>query len=292
MNSKNKDTGQAVETVKLSDLRPFPDNPFKVSDNDELQAMAESIKDYGILTPLIVRPVENGYEVISGHRRMAAAAKAGAENVPAFVRSMDRDTAVIALVDSNLHREHILPSEKAFAYKMKLDAIKHRGERTDLSDSRSCGQPVHKSRDDISDNESGRQVQRFIRLTELIPPVLAMVDEGRIAFSPAVELSYLKPEEQAALHEAMGAEDRTPSLSQSQRMRSLSSDGRLGHNDIHTIIQEEKANQKEHVKFKTENIRGYFPKNYSVRQMEQVIMELLAGWRQKRERAARNRDAR
>jgi ParB family chromosome partitioning protein len=273
---------ETIKNIPLAELHPFPQNPFSVREDAEL---SDSIRDYGVISPLVVRPLSSGgYEIISGHRRMAACEAAGIDTVPAFVRELDDTAAVIALVDSNLHREHVLPSEKAYAYKLKLEAIKHQGV--------ACGQLVHKSRDEIANSESGRQVQRYIRLTELMPPILQMADEGKIAFSPAVELSYLTPQEQADLLEAMEAEDRTPSLSQSQRMKRLSADGRLDMDTIFSIMNEEKPNQKEQIKIKTENVKGYFPKGYTARQMEQTILKLLAEWQQRRERAARNRDAR
>jgi ParB family chromosome partitioning protein len=274
-----KDT---IKTIPIAELHPFPENPFAIREDIELQ---ESIRDYGVISPLVVRPLESGgYEIISGHRRKAACEAAGIAAVPAFVRELDRDTAVIALVDSNLHREHILPSEKAHAYKLKLDAIKHQGV--------ACGQLVHKSRDEISDSESGRQVQRYVRLTELIPEILQMVDEDKIAFSPAVELSYLTPQEQGNLLETMESEDRTPSHSQAIRMHRLSAERRLDMDTIFAIMTEEKPNQKEQVKLKTESIRQFFPKGYSPRQMQDVILRLLQDYQQKRLRAERNRDSR
>lgn len=270
---------ETIRAIPLSELHPFPGNPYKVIDDEELQAMADSIRDYGVISPLVVRPRdEGGYEIISGHRRKKACEKAGIDTVPAFVRDMDRDTAVIALVDSNLHREHILPSEKAFAYKMKLEAIKHQGI--------ACGQLVHKSRDLVAENnESGRQVQRYIRLTELIPPILQMVDDGRIAFSPAVELSYLAEKEQYNLLETIESEDCTPSLSQAQRMKKLSQDGKLDTDAIFAIMTEEKPNQKEQIKLPKDRIKKFFPKDYTAKQMEEVIMKLLADWQRKRERS-------
>lgn len=270
---------ETIRAIPLSELHPFPGNPYKVIDDEELQAMADSIQDYGVISPLVVRPRdEGGYEIISGHRRKKACEKVGLDTVPAFVRDMDRDTAVIALVDSNLHREHILPSEKAFAYKMKLEAIKHQGI--------ACGQLVHKSRDLVSENnESGRQVQRYIRLTELIPPILQMVDDGRIAFSPAVELSYLAEKEQYNLLETIESEDCTPSLSQAQRMKKLSQDGKLNTDAIFAIMTEEKPNQKEQIKLPKDRIKKFFPKDYTAKQMEEVIMKLLADWQRKRERS-------
>ena len=270
---------ETIRAIPLSELHPFPENPYKVLDDEELQAMADSIRDYGVISPLVVRlRDEGGYEIIAGHRRKKACEKAGIDTVPAFVRDMDRDTAVIALVDSNLHREHILPSEKAFAYKMKLEAIKHQGI--------ACGQLVHKSRDLVAENnESGRQVQRYIRLTELIPPILQMVDDGRIAFSPAVELSYLAEKEQYNLLETIESEDCTPSLSQAQRMKKLSQDGKLNTDAIFAIMTEEKPNQKEQIKLPKDRIKKFFPKDYTAKQMEEVIMKLLADWQRKRERS-------
>lgn len=270
---------ETIRAIPLSELHPFPGNPYKVIDDEELQAMADSIRDYGVISPLVVRPRdEGGYEIISGHRRKKACEKAGIDTVPAFIRDMDRDTAVIALVDSNLHREHILPSEKAFAYKMKLEAIKHQGI--------ACGQLVHKSRDLVAENnESGRQVQRYIRLTELIPPILQMVDDRRIAFSPAVELSYLAEKEQYNLLETIESEDCTPSLSQAQRMKKLSQDGKLDMDMIFAIMTEEKPNQKEQIKLPKDRIKKFFPKDYTAKQMEEIIMKLLADWQRKRERS-------
>ena len=270
---------ETIRAIPLSELHPFPENPYKVLDDEELQAMADSIRDYGVISPLVVRlRDEGGYEIIAGHRRKKACEKAGIDTVPAFVRDMDRDTAVIALVDSNLHREHILPSEKAFAYKMKLEAIKHQGI--------ACGQLVHKSRDLVAENnESGRQVQRYIRLTELIPPILQMVDDGKIAFSPAVELSYLAEKEQYNLFETIESEDCTPSLSQAQRMKKLSQDGKLDMDMIFAIMTEEKPNQKEQIKLPKDRIKKFFPKDYTAKQMEEVIMKLLTDWQRKRERS-------
>lgn len=279
---------ETIKTIAIGDLRPFPDNPFSVREDLEL---LDSVQKYGVISPLVVRPLESGgYEIISGHRRMAACEAAGMDKVPAFVREMDDTTAVIALVDSNLHREYVLPSEKANAYKMKLEAIKKQGERTDLSEKATCGQVVHKSRDEVSESESGRQVQRYIRLTELIPQILQMVDEGKIAFSPAVELSYLPTEQQEDLLETMESEDRTPSHAQAIRMRKLSATGVLDMDTIFEIMTEEKGNQKEQVKLKVDSIRKFFPKSYNPRQMEDVIMKLLDEWQRKREQ--RNRDAR
>ena len=262
-----------IVIVPLAELHPFPGNPFQIREDKELQ---ESIHNYGIISPLVVRPrADGGYEIISGHRRKAACEAAGHDTVPVIVRELDEAAAIIALVDSNLHREHILPSEKAYAYRMKLDAIKHQGV--------TCGQVVHKSRDTVSDTESGRQVQRYIRLTELIPQIVQMVDDGRIALSPAVELSYLSQQEQTNLLETMESEDRTPSLSQSQRLRRLSADGQLTMDAIFAIMTEDKPNQREKITLKAESIRGYFPKGYTAPQMQEVIIKLLVDWQRKRE---------
>jgi len=279
---------ETIKNIAVSDLHPFPDNPFSIREDMEFQ---QSIEEYGIISPLVVRPLESGgYEIISGHRRTAACEAAGIDKVPAFVREMDDTAAVIALVDSNMYREYVLPSEKANAYKMKLEAIKRQGERTDLSGNATCGQTVHKSRDEVAQSESGRQVQRYIRLTELIPQILQMVDEGKIAFSPAVELSYLQENEQADLLETMESEDRTPSHAQAIRMKQLSANGQLDMDKIFEIMTEEKPNQKEQVKLKVDNIRQFFPKGYDTRRMEEIIMKLLSEWQRKR--AERNRDAR
>ena len=285
---------EQVKNIAITELHPFPDNPFSVREDTDLQ---DSIRDYGVISPLVVRPLESGgYEIISGHRRKSACELVGIDKVPAFVRNLDDNTAVIALVDSNLHREHILPSEKAFAYKMKLNAIKRQGERTDLSGVPTSRQPVGKSESaDIvghESSESGRQVQRYIRLTELNPQILKMVDDDKIAFTPAIELSYLTEQEQADLLETMECEDRTPSHSQALQMRRLSADGQLDMDRIFKIMTEEKPNQAEQIKIKTDSIKAFFPKNYSIKQMQDTIIKLLTEWQLKRERAARNRDAR
>jgi ParB family chromosome partitioning protein len=285
---------EVIKNIPIVDLHPFPGNPFTIRDDVDL---LESVRSYGVISPLVVRPFESGgYEIISGHRRKAACDQAGIDKVPAFVRNLDNDTAVIALVDSNLHREQILPSEKAFAYKMKLEAIKRQGERTDLKADSTSRQVVGKleSADivGLEAAESGRQVQRYIRLTELNPQILQMVDDEKIAFSPAIELSYLTEQEQYDLLETMVCEDRTPSLSQSQQMRRLSAEGRLDMDTIFKIMTEEKPNQIELIKLKTDSIKSFFPKGYTPRQMENTILKLLADYQLKRERAAKNRDAR
>ena len=240
--------------IPVSKIHPFEGNPYKVLDNDEMNTLICSIQEQGILTPIIIRPIENTdeYEVISGHRRLHATVKAVMKEVPAFIYAVTRDEAAIMLVDSNLHREHILPSEKAFAYKLKLEAMKHQGI--------TCGQVGHKSRDEISDTDSGRQIQRYIRLTYLIPELLDLVDEEKIALTPAVELSYLTDEEQYALLGVIEVEDRTPSLSQAVRFKKLSQTGNLSDDDIETIMQEDKANQKPMFKVSMEKLQEIAPR--------------------------------
>ena len=268
---------QDFKVLKTKDLYPFPDNPFHVAEDETLSELAESIKEFGIVTPIITRPKEdgNGYEVIAGQRRVRASELAGINTVPAFVLPLDRDRAIITLVDSNLQRENILPSERAFAYKMKSEAMKRQGFRTDLTSS----QVVTKLRTDDKVAQGfgvGRMtVQRFIRLTELIPPILRMVDEGKIALTPAVELSFLKKDEQENLFAPMESEEATPSLSQAQRMKSLSQSGRLDMDTIFAIMTEEKGNQKETLKINTSKLKKYFPKNTTPKQMEETIIKLL-----------------
>ena len=268
---------QDFKVLKTKDLYPFPDNPFHVAEDETLSELAESIKEFGIVTPIITRPKEdgNGYEVIAGQRRVRASELAGINTVPAFVLPLDRDRAIITLVDSNLQRENILPSERAFAYKMKSEAMKRQGFRTDLTSS----QVVTKLRTDDKVAQGfgvGRMtVQRFIRLTELIPPILRMVDEGKIALTPAVELSSLKKDEQENLIATMESEEATPSLSQAQRMKSLSQSGRLDMDTIFAIMTEEKGNQKETLKINTSKLKKYFPKNTTPKQMEETIIKLL-----------------
>lgn len=278
---------ETVIAIPVEQLYPFPENPYKVADNEELQAMIDSIKAYGVISPLVVRPRdEGGYEIISGHRRRVVCEKAGILIIPAFVRDMDRNAAIIALVDSNLHREYVSPSEKAWAYKLKLDAIKAQGQRNDLSEPSTCDQVGQKSREKIASEvgTSSTQVQRYIRLTELIPPILEMVDDGKIAFSPAVELSYLSEQEQTDLLETMRSEDSTPSLSQAQRMKKLSATDKLDMDEIFGIMTEEKPNQKEQIKLRREVIKRFFPKDYTALQMEQTIIKLLGEWQKRRER--------
>ena len=281
---------QDFKVLKTKDLYPFPDNPFHVAEDETLSELAESIKEFGIVTPIITRPKEdgNGYEVIAGQRRVRASELAGINTVPAFVLPLDRDRAIITLVDSNLQRENILPSERAFAYKMKSEAMKRQGFRTDLTSS----QVVTKLRTDDKVAQGfgvGRMtVQRFIRLTELIPPILQMVDEGKIALTPAVELSFLKKDEQENLFATMESEEATPSLSQAQRMKKLSQSGRLDMDTIFAIMTEEKGNQKETLKINTSKLKKYFPKDTTPKQMEETIIRLLERELQRK----RSRDSR
>ena len=281
---------QDFKVLKTKDLYPFPDNPFHVAEDETLSELAESIKEFGIVTPIITRPKEDGdgYEVIAGQRRVRASELAGINTVPAFVLPLDRDRAIITLVDSNLQRENILPSERAFAYKMKSEAMKRQGFRTDLTSS----QVVTKLRTDDKVAQGfgvGRMtVQRFIRLPELIPPILQMVDEGKIALTPAVELSFLKKDEQENLFATMESEEATPSLSQAQRMKQLSQSGRLDMDTIFAIMTEEKGNQKETLKINTSKLKKYFPKNTTPKQMEETIIKLLEREMQRK----RNRDSR
>ena len=273
---------EKVQNIPLEDLQPFENHPYKVADDEEMKQMIESIERVGTISQALARPLDNGkYELISGHRRMAACKALGLETMPVIVRDMTDDEAVITMADANLQRETILPSEKAFAYKMKMEALKHQG--------RTSGQLVQKwSRENISDTESGRQVQRFIRLTELIPQLLEMVDEKKIAFNIGVELSYLQKDEQKDLLETIESEDCTPSLSQAQRMKKLSQSGELNMDVIFNIMTEEKANQKEQLRFMEEDIRKYFPKNYTKADMQKTIISLLEKWQKQRERNRRD----
>ena len=281
---------QDFKVLKTKDLYPFPDNPFHVVEDETLSELAESIKEFGIVTPIITRPKEdgNGYEVFAGQRRVRASELAGINTVPAFVLPLDRDRAIITLVDSNLQRENILPSERAFAYRMKSEAMKRQGFRTDLTSS----QVVTKLRTDDKVAQGfgvGRMtVQRFIRLTELIPPILQMVDEGKIALTPAVELSFLKKDEQENLFATMESEEATPSLSQAQRMKSMSQSGQLDMDMIFSIMTEEKGNQKETLKINTSKLKKYFPKDTTPKQMEETIIRLLERELQRK----RSRDSR
>ena len=281
---------QDFKVLKTADLYPFPDNPFHVVEDEMLSELSESIKEFGIVTPIITRPKEdgNGYEIIAGQRRVRASELAGINTVPAFVLPLDRDRAIITLVDSNLQRENILPSERAFAYKMKSEAMKRQGFRTDLTSSQ-VGTKLRTDDKVAQGFGIGRMtVQRFIRLTELIPPILQMVDEGKIALTPAVELSFLKKDEQENLFATMESEEATPSLSQAQRMKTLSQSGRLDMDTIFAIMTEEKGNQKETVKIGMERLKKYFPKGTTPKQMEDTIIKLLERELQRK----RNRDSR
>lgn len=280
---------EKVTDMPLSELHPFPDHPFQVRDDDAMKETVESIKEYGVLVPAIVRPrADGGYELISGHRRKHACELAGLPTMPVIVRDLDDDAATIIMVDSNIQRENILPSERAKAYKMKLDAIKHQGERTDLS----CDQVGYKLVDGkksvqiVADQagESKTQVQRFIRLNELTPELQQMVDDKKIAMTPAVELSYLKPEEQTLLLDTIESEQATPSLSQAQRLKKFSQDGHLNEDSMLAIMSEEKKPEKNDLTIKADKLQKYFPKSYTPQQMEQVIIRLLDGWQKKRQR--------
>ena len=273
-----------AEQLAVDKLRPFDGHPFKVVDNEEMDQLVWSILTQGLLTPLVVRPLPNGeYEVISGHRRLHACKKAGIETVPALITDMDRDAAAIALVDSNLHREKILPSEKAFAYKLKLEALKHQGTSSQVGTKLRSDEMIAQQTGD-----SRNQVQRYIRLTNLIPSILQMVDEGKIALTPAVELSYLTETEQADLLETMESEDCTPSLSQAQQLKALSQRGELTMDDIFNLLCQPKANQKEKVSFFRDDIRSFFPPHYSTARMQSTIVELLKGYQRSWQRGDRD----
>ena len=271
---------EIIKNIEISSLVPFENHPFKERSGLEQEELLESIKETEFHEPITVRFLSEGkYEIISGHRRVEACKKLGLSKIPATIKELSKDEAIVAMVDFNIHREHLLYSEKAFAYKMKLEALKHQG--------KTYGQVVHKSRDNISDTESGRQIQRYIRLTHLIPELLKMVDEERIAFTPAVELSYLPENEQKKLVAEIEYADATPSLSQAQRLRKFSEQGRLSVDTIFAVLSEEKPNQKEQVRFLTEDIRKYFPQNYSNKDMQNTIIRLLEKWQRQRERNAR-----
>lgn len=276
--------------MPLSDLHPFEGHPFKVLDDELMEQTVESIKQIGVVSPLIVRPdPEGGYEILSGHRRLHAAQLAGLETVPVIVKEMDDDAAIIFMVDSNLQRENILPSERAFSYKMKLEAMKHQGERADLqpeTTSRQLGKKLQTSVAVMSEEmgESQRQIQRFIRLTNLIPEILDMVDEKKIAFNPAVELSYLKPSEQKEFLEAMDYAQASPSLSQAQRLKKLSQEGGCTLDAMCEVMNEIKKDELDHVTIKNEVLRKYFPKSYTPKQMQDTIIRLLEKWQRSKQR--------
>lgn len=277
---------ERVRDIPLNELHPFKDHPFKIQNDDEMKRLMESIQKFGTLTPALARPLpEGGYELISGHRRLAACQVLGVETMPVIVREMTDDEAVIAMVDANLQREHILPSEKAFAYKMKLDAIKHQGKASVQVAEKLLS--VEKVADDAG--ESKDQVRRYIRLTYLIPELLEMVDENKIAFNPAVEISYLEQSEQRVLLNAMELNDCTPSHAQSIRLKKLSQEGVLQDQTIYDILAEQKPNQQEQYKFKREDIRKYFPQSYTDKQVCDTVIKLLEQWQRRRER---DRDSR
>ena len=280
---------ERVQKIPISELVPFTDHPFKVVDDEAMLRTTESIAQYGVLTPLIARPLEDGtYEIISGHRRVHAAQAAGLTEVPVIVRDMDDDAATVLMVDSNLQREHILPSERAFAYKMKMEAIKHQGERTDLQLEGTSSQVETKLRSDekMADEmgQSRAQIQRYIRLTYLIPELLDLVDEKKISFNPAVELSYLKPTEQEMFLSVMEWSQNAPSLSQAQRLKKLSQEGKLTPDAMREIMNEVKKGDLERVTFRNETLRKYFPRSYTAQQMQDQIIKLLEQWQKRKQR--------
>ncbi len=281
---------ERVQQIPLAELHPFEGHPFRVVDDEEMRKTVESVKEYGVLTPAIARPdPDGGFEIISGHRRMRACELAGLKTMPVIVRDMDDDAAIIYMVDSNLQREHILPSERAFAYRMKLEAIKHQGQRTDLKKDLTSGQVVQKSKTSVERvaeeaGENYKQVQRFIRLTELIPEIRDMVDEKKIAFNPAVELSYLKPEEQKEFLEAMDYAQAAPSLSQAQRLKKMSQEGKCRLDRMCEVMSEEKKDDLTTVTISHDVLRKYFPRSYTPQQMQDVIVKLLDQWMKKRNR--------
>ena len=276
---------ERVQEIPLSELHPFEGHPFRVVDDEEMMKTAESVRDFGVLTPAIVRPdPDGGYEIVSGHRRHRASELAGKETMPAIVRDLDDDAAIILMVDANLQRESILPSERAFAYKMKLDAIKHQGERTDLTSTQVAQKlSVEKVGEDAGVSKD--TIRRYIRLTELIPELLDMVDTGQIKFNPAVELSYLASEEQQDFLSAMDYAQAAPSLSQAQRIKKLAQEGECTLDAMCEIMNEIKKGELDRVTFKTDSLRKYFPKSYTNKQMEDKIIQLLEQWQKKREKS-------
>ena len=286
--SRQEQQREQVQQIPIDELFPFKNHPFKVLDDESMQRTVESVEQYGVLSPLIARPrPEGGYEIISGHRRQHAAQLAGLETLPVIVRNMDDDAAVLLMVDSNLQRENILPSERAFAYKMKLEALKNQGARSDLT----CGQIGHKSNGakarDIVADESGdnaRNVQRFIRLTNLVPELLDMVDEKKIAFNPAVELSYLDESQQRDFLEAIEDTQNAPSLSQAQRLKKLAQEGHFSYDVAFAVMGEEKKDELDKVVIKNDTLRKYFPRSYTTKQMEDTIIKLLEQWQRKQQR--------
>ena len=276
---------ERVQEIPLDQLKPFKNHPFKVCDDQRMLDTADSIREYGVLVPAIARPDPNGgYELISGHRRKRGCEMAGLQTMPVIIRDLDDDAAVLVMVDSNIQREELLPSERAFAYKMKLEALKHQGARSDLTSRQVVGKL--EMADVVGQNagESGRQVQRYIRLTELIPELLDMVDERKLAFNPAVEVSYLKQDEQRMLLEAMDAEQTTPSLSQAQRLKKFSQEGKLTEEAMSAIMSEEKKSEMDKVTLRSDTLHKYFPKSYTPKQMEQTIIRLLDVWQKQRQK--------
>ena len=281
---------ERVVELSLAEMHPFKNHPFKVLDDDKMQDTAESIREHGVLVPAIVRPrEEGGYEIVAGHRRHFASQIAGLATMPAIVRDLDDDAATIIMVDSNLQRESILPSERAWAYRMKLEAVRRKAGRPSKENAGQLDPDFDNRRSNVivaeQAGESVKQLQRFIRLTELIPPLLDMVDERKIAFNPAVELSYLKPEEQVELLDAMDSEQATPSLSQAQRLKKFSQEGHLSIDVMRAIMSEEKKNELDRVTLTSDKLHKYFPKSYTPQQMEQVILKLLEGWHHRRQQA-------
>ena len=290
---KNGQQREMIRSVPLSLIDDFPEHPFKVKDDEEMEKLKDSISLYGVLTPVVARRCENGrYELISGHRRKYACKALGIEFMPAIVRELSREEAVIAMVDSNLQREHILPSEKAFAYKMKLEALKCQGKRSDLTSRPLVGKLDNAEDVGNESGDSGRQVQRYIRLTELVPELLELVDNGRMAFRPAVEISYLTEDEQRDLVETIDSEDCTPSLSQACRMKKLSQEGKLDMDTIFAIMTEEKANQKEKIKIPAERLEKYFSRGTSPAEIERVILLALDAYYARLRQRSADRDAR
>lgn len=283
--SREEAQREKVQEIPLEELHPFPNHPFKVLDDDRMLDTAESIREHGVLVPAIARPrTAGGYELIAGHRRKRGCELAGLATMPVIVRDLDDDAATIIMVDSNIQRESLLPSERAFAYKMKLDAIKRQGARSDLTSLQVAQKlSVQKVGDDVGISKD--QVRRYIRLTELIPPLLNLVDERKIAFNPAVELSYLKPEEQAILLDAMDSEQATPSLSQAQRLKQFSQQGRLSEDVMRAILSEEKKTEVDRITLSNETLRRYFPRSYTPKQMEETILKLLEGWHRRRQQS-------
>ena len=287
--SRQEQQREQVQQIPIGELFPFKNHPFKVLDDESMQRTVESVEQYGMLSPLIARPrPEGGYEIISGHRRQHAAQLAGLDTLPVIVRQMDDDAAVLLMVDSNLQRENILPSERAFAYKMKLEALKNQGARSDLT----CGQFGHKlnsakARDIVADEsgDNARNVQRFIRLTNLIPELLDMVDEKKIAFNPAVELSYLDESQQRAFLEAMNDTQNAPSLSQAQHLKKMAQQGEFSYEKAFDVMGQEKKSEKDTVTIKNETLRKYFPRSYTPKQMEEKIIQLLDAWQKKQQRS-------